>query len=137
MENFFRPEKLTQLRELAMEEIAYRLDRNVFDVLLKQAAEKGLRPEPIQFYLDFFKYGCPPHGGFGLGLARLMMVLLGLPNIREAVYLFRGPTRRARGGYQTGSSPARASTRSTRSSFAASGPITTPRAEGDRPHRER
>lgn len=64
-----------------------------YEVLLKQAAEKGLRPEPIQFYLDFFRYGCPPHGGFGLGLARLMMVLLGLPNIRDAVYLFRGPNR--------------------------------------------
>jgi aspartyl-tRNA synthetase len=64
-----------------------------YDVLLKQAKEKGLNAEPIQFYLDFFRYGCPPHGGFGLGLARLMMVLLGLPNIREAVYLFRGPNR--------------------------------------------
>jgi len=64
-----------------------------YNVLLKQAEEKGLGPEPIQFYLDFFRYGCPPHGGFGLGLARTMMVLLGLPNIREAVYLFRGPNR--------------------------------------------
>ena len=64
-----------------------------YEFLLKQAAEKGLSPEPIQFYLDFFRYGCPPHGGFGLGLARLMMVLLGLPNIRDAVYLFRGPNR--------------------------------------------
>ena len=53
---------------------------------LKQALEKGLHLEPIQFYLDFFRYGCPPHGGFGLGLSRLLMVLLGLHNIREAVY---------------------------------------------------
>ncbi len=64
-----------------------------YDVLLRQAEEKGLRPEPIQTYLDYFKYGCPPHGGFGLGLSRLLMVLLGLNNIRETVYLFRGPTR--------------------------------------------
>lgn len=64
-----------------------------YEVLLKQAMEKGLRPEPIQFYLDFFKYGCPPHGGFGLGLNRTLQVLLGLSNIREAVYLFRGPNR--------------------------------------------
>jgi nondiscriminating aspartyl-tRNA synthetase len=63
------------------------------DVLLKQAEEKGLHAEPIQFYLDFFKYGCPPHGGYGLGLSRLLMVLLGMNNIREAVYIFRGPTR--------------------------------------------
>ena len=64
-----------------------------YDVLLKQAEEKGLHAEPIQFYLDFFKYGCPPHGGFGMGLNRFLMVLLGLNNIREATYLFRGPTR--------------------------------------------
>ena len=63
------------------------------DVLTRQALEKGLTVEPIQYYLDFFRYGCPPHGGFGLGLSRLMMVLLNLPNIREAVYIFRGPTR--------------------------------------------
>lgn len=64
-----------------------------YDVLLKQAVEKGLHPEPIQFYLDFFKFGCPPHGGFGLGLARLLMIMLGLNNIRDAVFIFRGPTR--------------------------------------------
>lgn len=64
-----------------------------YDVLARQALEKGLHLEPIQYYLDFFKYGCPPHGGFGFGLARFLMVLLGLGNIREAVLLFRGPTR--------------------------------------------
>jgi nondiscriminating aspartyl-tRNA synthetase len=64
-----------------------------YDVLLKQAEEKGLHAEPIQFYLDFFKYGCPPHGGFGMGLNRFLMVLLGLGNVREATYLFRGPNR--------------------------------------------
>jgi aspartyl/asparaginyl-tRNA synthetase len=63
------------------------------DVLAQQAREKGLGLESIQFYLDFFRYGCPPHGGFGFGLARFLMVLLGLPNIRETVFLFRGPTR--------------------------------------------
>ena len=63
------------------------------EILAKQAIEKGLHLEPIQFYLDFFRYGCPPHGGYGMGLSRLMMVMLGMNNIREAVYLFRGPTR--------------------------------------------
>lgn len=63
------------------------------EVLTQQALEKGLHLEPIQFYIDFFRYGCPDHGGFGLGLARLMMVLLNLNNIRESVFLFRGPTR--------------------------------------------
>jgi len=61
--------------------------------LIKQAQEKGLHLEPIQFYIDFFRYGCPPHGGYGMGLSRLMMVMLGMNNIRDAVYLFRGPTR--------------------------------------------
>ncbi len=64
-----------------------------YDVLQQQAVEKGLRLEPIQFYLDFFRYGCPPHGGFALGLGRFLMVLLGIQNIRETVYIFRGPTR--------------------------------------------
>jgi nondiscriminating aspartyl-tRNA synthetase len=63
------------------------------DVLSKQAIEKGLRLEPIQYYIDFFRYGCPPHGGFGLGLSRLLMVMLGLQNVRDAVFLFRGPNR--------------------------------------------
>jgi len=64
-----------------------------FEVLKKQALDKGLGLENIQYYLDFFRFGCPPHGGFGMGLSRLLMVLLQLQNIRETVYLFRGPNR--------------------------------------------
>ena len=64
-----------------------------YDVLLAQLAEKGLTPEPMQSYLDCFRFGCPPHGGFGLGLGRLLMTLLGLDSIREATFLFRGPNR--------------------------------------------
>jgi aspartyl-tRNA synthetase len=64
-----------------------------YDVLLRQAAEKGLSPEPMRDYLNCFRYGCPPHGGLGLGLGRLLMVLLGLDSIREATFLFRGPNR--------------------------------------------
>lgn len=63
------------------------------EVLKRQALEKGLSLEPIRFYLDFFRFGCPPHGGFGLGLSRLVMILLGLQNIRESVFVFRGPNR--------------------------------------------
>ena len=62
-----------------------------YEVLKKQAEEKGLA-EDVKFYLDFFRYGCPPHGGFGLGVDRLTMVLLGLA-IKEAMFLFRGPNR--------------------------------------------
>jgi len=64
-----------------------------YEILKKQALEKGLGLENIKFYLDFFRYGCPPHGGFGMGLSRLAMVLLDIKNIRESVYLFRGPNR--------------------------------------------
>jgi aspartyl/asparaginyl-tRNA synthetase len=61
-------------------------------VLSRQADEAGLRAS-VSYYLDFFRFGCPPHGGFGLGLARLVMLMLGLPSIREATFLHRGPTR--------------------------------------------
>jgi aspartyl-tRNA synthetase len=64
-----------------------------YDVLLAQAAAKGLAPDPVRWYLDCFRYGCPPHGGFGLGLGRLLMALLGLDSIRDAAFLFRGPNR--------------------------------------------
>jgi aspartyl-tRNA synthetase len=64
-----------------------------YDVLLAQAASKGLSPDPMRWYLDCFRYGCPPHGGFGLGLGRLLMALLGLDSIRDAAFLFRGPNR--------------------------------------------
>jgi aspartyl-tRNA synthetase len=64
-----------------------------YDVLVSQAAEKGLSTEPVRDYLSCFRYGCPPHGGLGLGLGRLLMALLGLDSIREATFLFRGPNR--------------------------------------------
>jgi len=63
-----------------------------YDVLAKQAKEKGLDKD-VEFYLEFFKYGCPPHGGFGLGIDRLTMLLLGISTIKEAMFLFRGPNR--------------------------------------------
>ena len=63
-----------------------------YDILKKQAEEKGLAKD-VEFYLQFFKYGCLPHGGFGLGLDRITMNLLELPNVKEAMFLFRGPER--------------------------------------------
>jgi len=65
------------------------------EILEAQAREKGLDPEELSFYLDFFRYGVPPHGGFGMGLQRVMMLLLHQPNLREVTYLFRGPNRLA------------------------------------------
>jgi len=66
-----------------------------YEILKTQALAKGLTEESIQNYLNYFRYGTPPHGGFGFGLSRFLMILLDLANIREAVYLFRGPTRLA------------------------------------------
>ena len=63
------------------------------DVLTAQVVEKGLDPEGLTSYLDFFRFGCPPHGGFGLGLTRVLMILLGEANVREVTYLYRGPNR--------------------------------------------
>ncbi|MBQ4425945.1 MAG: aspartate--tRNA(Asn) ligase [Lachnospiraceae bacterium] len=62
-----------------------------YELLKKQADEKGLG-EDVKFYLDFFRYGCPPHGGFGLGVDRLTMLMVGLP-IKECMFLFRSPNR--------------------------------------------
>ena len=62
-----------------------------YEILKKQAEEKGLG-EDVKFYLEFFKYGCPPHGGFGLGIDRLTMLLTGL-HINETEFLFRSPKR--------------------------------------------
>jgi aspartyl-tRNA synthetase len=63
------------------------------DVLIEQAKSKGLDPAGLQAYLDFFKFGAPTHGGFGMGLLRVVMLLLHQANIREVGYLFRGPNR--------------------------------------------
>ncbi len=63
------------------------------DVLTKQALEKQIPLESIKHYVDFFRYGCPPHGGFGVGLTRLLMILLDRKNVREVTYLYRGPNR--------------------------------------------
>lgn len=63
------------------------------DVLLTQAEEKGLGLEALTSYTDCFRFGTPPHGGFGAGINRILMVLLGLESIRDAMFLFRGPNR--------------------------------------------
>ena len=63
-----------------------------YDNLCKVAQEKGLG-EDVKFYLDFFKYGCPPHGGFAIGVDRLTMLLLDVPSVKESMFLFRGPNR--------------------------------------------
>ncbi|HPD76734.1 MAG TPA: aspartate--tRNA(Asn) ligase, partial [Methanoregulaceae archaeon] len=55
------------------------------DLLVQQIAKKGLNPESFEFYLRPFRYGMPPHAGWGLGAERLVMTMLNLGNVREAV----------------------------------------------------
>ena len=64
-----------------------------YDVLKKQIEEKGIKPELMSDYLEFFKYGCPPHGGIGFGIDRFVAKLLGLSSIKESIFVFRGPSR--------------------------------------------
>lgn len=61
--------------------------------LCEQLHGKGLHQEGLQWYLDCFRYGMPPHGGWGFGGARFIKQLLELPTIRESCFLFRGPSR--------------------------------------------
>ena len=63
-----------------------------YEILCEQAKEKGLKDD-VKFYLDFFKYGCPPHGGFAIGVDRITMLLLETDSLKETMYLFRGPSR--------------------------------------------
>ena len=64
-----------------------------YDQLVAQARARGVPVDRVRQYLEFFKYGCPPHGGFGLGLTRLLVSMLGIGDVREATFLFRGPDR--------------------------------------------
>ena len=63
------------------------------EVLEQQTRDRGSTPWELGFYSTFFHYGVPPHGGFGMGLSRVLMLLLHQSNLREVTYLFRGPTR--------------------------------------------
>ena len=88
--------KITQSFDLyfkGMEITTGSLREHRYEQLTKQALEHGNTQENIQFYLDFFRYGCAPHGGFGIGLDRMTMLMLNLSSIKESMYIFRGPTR--------------------------------------------
>jgi len=64
-----------------------------YDVLVARMQKKGLDPEDFEFYLEAFRYGMPPHGGWGIGMERLLVKALDLPNIREAILFPRDPAR--------------------------------------------
>lgn len=64
-----------------------------YEVLLEQAKEKKMDLEALKHYFNFFRYGCPPHGGMGMGPGRMMMKLLDAENVREVTLLSRTPNR--------------------------------------------
>lgn len=63
------------------------------EILEKQAVEQGLSLADLSPYFDFFRYGMPRHGGFGMGLARIMTLMFRNESIKNSTFLFRGPTR--------------------------------------------
>lgn len=70
--------------------------RHTYSSMLEGIQMKGLNPSEFNDYLSIFKYGMPPHGGFGMGLERLTMTILKLKNIRE-VSLFPSDPKRIAG----------------------------------------
>ena len=64
-----------------------------FEILEEQAKQKDIDPKTMNFYMNMFKYGVPPHGGAGIGVDRIVMQMLDLGNIREAVLFPREPDR--------------------------------------------
>ena len=66
---------------------------HVYDLLIRRLEECGMSPKDFEFYLEAFRYGMPPHAGWGLGADRLLMAVLGLKNIREGVLFPRDRNR--------------------------------------------
>ncbi|MDD1744755.1 MAG: aspartate--tRNA(Asn) ligase [Candidatus Methanoperedens sp.] len=56
-----------------------------YELLKQRIADQGLNPDGFEFYLKAFRYGMPPHSGWGVGAERLLMTMLGIENIREVV----------------------------------------------------
>ena len=64
-----------------------------YENLKENIIENGINPENMTEYLEFFKFGAPTHGGFGLGLTRTLVKLFDLPSVKDVTFLFRGPNR--------------------------------------------
>lgn len=93
------PEKLTKFYAMHDEDIGRYVDliyknneissggqrEHRYDILINQIRNKKLKPKDLEFYTTPFKYGAPPHGGFGMGIDRLLTFILDLPNVREGV----------------------------------------------------
>ncbi|XP_011621478.1 aspartate--tRNA ligase 1, cytoplasmic [Amborella trichopoda] len=65
------------------------------DFLTSRAQECGIDVKTISTYIDSFRCGAPPHGGFGVGLERVVMLFCGLNNIRKTSLFPRDPQRLA------------------------------------------
>ncbi len=61
--------------------------------LMENAKERGIGEESLSDYFEYFKYGCPPHGGFAIGTERLLMKMLGFSSVLETTYLPNTPNR--------------------------------------------
>ncbi len=66
---------------------------HLYDDYLAALARAGQSPEPFSEYLEAFRYGMPPHGGFAIGMERLLMQLTGAPNLRLTTLFPRDLTR--------------------------------------------
>jgi aspartyl-tRNA synthetase len=64
-----------------------------YEELKESAIERGISEDSLKEYFEYFKYGCPPHGGFAIGTERFLMQLLGLNSVLEATYLPNTPNR--------------------------------------------
>lgn len=54
-----------------------------YEELKSRMVEMGIKPESLEFYLDFRKYGTAPHGGSGIGFDRLMLMITGMENVKD------------------------------------------------------
>lgn len=63
------------------------------EVLKKVMKDKGLNPKNFEFFLNTFRWGCPPHGGIGFGVERMVEKILDLPDIKDAILFPRTPDR--------------------------------------------
>jgi len=64
------------------------------EILLNQIIEKGINPKELENYLELFDYGCPPHGGYGIGLSRILMKTLNIENIMDTCFIYRGASKK-------------------------------------------
>lgn len=67
--------------------------RHTYESMLEGIQSKGMNPNNFEDYLSIFKFGMPPHGGFGMGLERITMTILKLKNIRETSLFPSDPKR--------------------------------------------